>query len=686
MSIKIPQDGRFSLPNNSDRFGNVHYVKNMNFDEEGYLKLSPRAVSFINEADNADFNLPLAFGRASGSEFLVATAGKPFETSLSENASGGLSGAIDNGTSVPTESFDSHGIWWQNRWHVIGVQGGADDELYYRTPSTGNWTDAGLSGSITYQKLHPMEVFRSRAQLCIGNGNGVLQVDTSYVETTSLVIPADYEVNGLAYNNNIMAVATRLSDTAAGQNQEAYLFIWDGSTTSANQAFGVGSDVIVAVKGYKSSFVILTRAGQLKYFNGAGFEDLASLPFYYQNITWGDSQNPEAYGDILKVDGDIIYININANYEDFGIKGERNIPQSPGGVYCYDPKVGLYHRYSPSISEVSRLTVTSGNIDTATNILTTTAGTIPATGNPVKYIHSRTSKIGGLQTGTVYYVIKLSSSTLKLATTRQNALDGTAIDITSTGAATNYFMALDLVDYGASYINRTGAVALPEIPNHVVDGLLFGVELFRSTSGANDAHFNFVTLGFKNIGYAVTPKIFSQGLTDNTKKIFIRHRPLKTGDKITIKRKTKEIAGIPTTTPQDGISCTWSSDRELYTTCNLSEVESFINDNNGECELEIISGAGAGQMSQIESIAYDSGTYSIVLKDIIEGAASGRVGDILIENWALLDTVTPENDKGIKEIPLDGSSKWSKFKIITEGVDVTIEDIQLPNETHKPIA
>lgn len=679
MAIKIPQEGRFSLPNNSDRSGNIHYVKNMSFDEEGYIKLSPRALSLVNEQDDTSFNIPTAFGRRTGDVFDIVTTDNPYETDLSENGSNGLSAAVDNGTSVPNTTFDSHGVWWQNRWYVTYATG-----LIYRSPSTGNWTDASVS--LTTGKFHCLEVFRSRVQLCIGNGNVVTQVDTSHVATTSLTIPADYEVIALAYNNNVMAVATRLSDTAAGQNQEAYLFIWDGSTTSANQAFGVGSDAIVGLAGYKSSFVILTRTGQLKYFNGAGFEVLASLPFYYQDKMWGDSQNPETFGDVMKVDGDVIYINVNTTYDDFGVKGERNLPQSPGGVYCYDPKVGLYHRYSPSISEVSRLTVTSGNINTTTNVLTTTAGTIPATGNPVKYIHSRTSKIGGLQTGTVYYVIKVSSTTLKLATTRQNALDGTAIDITSTGAATNYFMALDLVDYGTTHIERTGGIGQSEGQSHVLDGLLFGGELFRRDSTNNDAHLNFISAGFKNIGYVVTPKIFFQGVTDNTKKIYVRHRPLKTGDKITIKRKTKDVAGIPTTTPQDGVTCTWSSDRELYTTCNLSEVESFINDSSGECELEIISGAGAGQMSQIESITYDSGTYSIVLKDTIEGAASGRVGDIMIENWELLDTVTTENDKGIKEIPLDGSSKWSKFKIITEGVDVTIEDILIPSETHKPNA
>lgn len=400
---------------------------------------------------------------------------------------------------------------------------------------------------------------------------------------------------------------------------------------------------------------------------------------------WGDSRNLEALGDCIQSEGDIIYFNLNNQVNKYGKKGERVIPSSPAGILCFDPKVGLYHRYAPSISPANLITVTDANVNTTTNILTKTAGTIYDTGNPVKYVHDPTDKIGGLQTGEIYYVIKLSSSTFKLATTRENALNGIAIDITSDGASNNYFLFLNVLDYGASHIERTGGIGLVDAPDHALDSMVFGGELLDYASSTNYEHFNFLVTGFKNIGYFVTPKIMSSQVQDKFQKLYVKNRPLKTGERIIVKSKSIDILGLPVTTPQDSVSCTWSSDNALYTSADLSEVEDFINNKNGECELEIISGAGAGQMSQIESINVQNGVYAITLKDTIEGAASTRVCDIIVENYKLLTTITnANNDTGFTEIPLDTSAKWMKFKFILEGSDVAIEEIQLVNDTHKP--
>jgi len=35
--------------------------------------------------------------------------------------------------------------------------------------------------------------------------------------------------------------------------------------------------------------VILNSLGQLRYFNGGGWEDLDALPFYFQDMMWGNS-------------------------------------------------------------------------------------------------------------------------------------------------------------------------------------------------------------------------------------------------------------------------------------------------------------------------------------------------------------------------------------------------------------
>jgi len=41
--IRLPADTneKWFQPNNSDKFGSLWYTKNINLDEEGYIKLSP---------------------------------------------------------------------------------------------------------------------------------------------------------------------------------------------------------------------------------------------------------------------------------------------------------------------------------------------------------------------------------------------------------------------------------------------------------------------------------------------------------------------------------------------------------------------------------------------------------------------------------------------------------------------
>lgn len=667
--IKIPQNGKFSQPNNSDKFGNLWYTKNVNLDEEGYIKLSPRSVSLVDSGTDTNFNIPVAFGRQEEDVWHVATVEKNFELDLSIVTSPGLVAAQDNGTSVPTNAFYSRACWWQNKWHVTDT-----DDLFYKTISTGNWTDANVT--LTASLHHDLEVFRNRNTLCITNGNAVVQVDTSYSTSgiSQLTIPADFHATTLAYNNNIMGIGTILSTSGGivGQNQEAYFFIWSGGTTSAEAGFAVGSDMIVALKPYKSSFVILTRAGELKYFNGGGFDVLATLPIYYKDTSWGDSRNLEAFGDVMVVEGDIIYININ---------NANKYQNAPGGVLCYDPKVGIYHRYSPSISPVSMLTVTAANV--SGNVLTKTAGTVYATGNPIKYVYDEESanKIGGIDINGVYYIIKLSSSTFSLANTKEEAEAGVAITLTAPSAGESHFMAMNLLDFGASDMGRTGAVAIPDSDTGVVNGLIFGGELYPVNAYTDLEYLNFTVSGFENRGYFVTPRINANGITDINQSLVLRFKPLKAEDKIIVKYKNRDFVGFPKEYKQ----CTWTGTNSLSTTADFSEVESYINDYGGECELEVISGSGGGAMAQIQDITEDGGTYAITLKEDVPGVVGGYLCRVHVDNWKYIGEVDSLNSDGFDEFPIGGSSPWVKFKIEMRGSDVTIEELQFVSQNDKKV-
>lgn len=687
MTIRIPNENKkFSIPNNSDLFGNIQYTKNMNFDEEGYAKLSSRTIAIINEADDADFDLPTSLGRTSAGEdsnFYVVTTDDPFDVALSNATFSGSQDTDNGGDSPPTFTTGSNGRWWQNKWHVT-----TGTKLYHKNPSNGNWTNTNFNSSLSMNTnfSHPLEVFRSRTTLCIGDGNLVRQTDTGYAASTTLTLPSDYEVVKLAYSNQLMGVATRLSSEASGQNQEAYLFIWDGATGAANGSYPVGSDAIIDICAYKSSFLILTRTGQIKYFNSGGFDEVVALPFYYLPYIWGDPINREALGDILHVEGELIFINVNNKMRDFGTRREEYIQASPAGVLCYDPKIGLYHRYSHSASKGSLLLVTSGNINTTTDTFTKTSGTIPITGSPVKYVSNDSNPITPLDCGAVYYIIKISSTEFRLASTKEDAIALTPINITGTGASNNYFLALDLVDYGASRIDRTGAVGFVGTTSHVFDHLVLAADVYRI-----DASTNYPTLGltiseFENRGYFVTAKIPSAGINDNSVNVYVKFRPLKVNDKVIVKSKHEDVIGLPVTTPQTSTSCTWSDENTFTTTADLSDVKEYLDaDTTRECEAEIISGAGAGQMAQISTITENSGTYTVQLAEDIDGAASGRVCDVCIDNWKKWGEIDSSNIKGWDQFQVPVTSKWVKFKTEFRGVETTLEELIINNTVQKPI-
>lgn len=680
--FKIPsqQDKKFTITNTSDVSGNIWYTKNINFDEDGYIKLSSRSVALQTEVDNSDFDIPLSFGRTGVSSFLTPTADKLWK--LNYTLSGGLTSSIDSDTGTPGGAFDfgSFGTWWQNRWYVTTATG-----LYYKSGST--WTNTSITAT-TSGVAHPIEVFRNRQTLVIGNGNAVIQINTSHALSTlaQLTLPADYEVLGIKYSNNKVGIITKLSSTASEQNQEAYFFVWDGISASAGSGFPVGSDNIICMAPYKSSWVILTRTGQLLFFNGGGFSELASLPYYSSGAIPGDSANKIAAGDPMQAEGDVIYINMNNDLSTFGKYQEVYMENFPAGIICYDPKVGLYHRYGPSISRLKTASVAQASVDTTTGLLTAGSAVIPETGNPVIYIYNPTTLIGGLTTGTVYYVIRVTTSSFKLATTKQNAIDGVWITPTSQGAASNYFAFLDVKDYGIAYSDlRSGATSMVSYSTDIADHLIFGGEYWDYNSTTANGVACLTVPYFPNIGYIVTSKLESDNIEDNFVKLYIKYRPLDTGDSITLKYKDEDLMGVPISSPQRNTSNTvgnWTSSTTFTTTASISHIKTLV-DAGGEIECEILAGAGAGQMSQITSITGTS-TFTVTLADEIDGAASGSVCAFILNNWKALGSVTTADTKGYKEFPFATVSKAVKIKVILKGVGVTVEELQVLNKTHLP--
>lgn len=666
--IKFPIDGKWTQLNQGDKFGSLAYTRNCNLDTPGYLKLASRSFSIFSSVDDADFLVPLSFGKLASGSFLVVTQDDHFTTTLSTTA---LTVAQDAGTSVQAASVNSWGTFWQSRWYVTN-----QTTTYYKSGST--WTNASIA--LTTGKKHVLEVFRNKNTMCITDGSSVIQVNTSHASTTNLTIPADFTAIGLAYSNNKMGVATKFAGSG-----DAYFFVWDGATTEANGGFPVGSDSILAMQAYKNSWVILTRIGQLLYFNGTGFDVLANFPFYEKKIIAGEYM----VGENMIVEGDRIYINFTVlpDTDFYGRNQERDTFTSPAGIWCYDPNVGLYHRYSYSNSDINIYAVSA--VDTAAD--TFTIGADIPTGTQVLYSSRTTSSYGAgknISVGKIYYAINNSATKIKLAETLEDANLGTAIDITVAGTG-EYFMIPTMLDYGATNnINDGGAVVSTSESSIVYDHLMFGSKRILTSSDVNNAYYLNVTVPFfKNIGCAILPKVYSENVDEKWSKVYLKHLPLQVGDSIKVSYRTKECPNLPVLaynnsgTTSTNVRCQWSGS---YTVCRssagLNDVKVAF-DAGYAIDCFLFGGAGAGLTSKLTNITFSAGQYTITIEDDLSGLHFTGFTDICFDHWIVAGTVTSSsetNTLGYSEIPLvDVKGKAIQVKIEMAGNAVTIQELQI---------
>lgn len=665
--IKFPQNGKWSQLNSTDKAGSLAYSKNLNLDQEGYLKLSPRMVSIFSDVDDNDFNVPVAFGRYDDGDFRLTTIEDPFNVGLSNTS---LSVVEDETSDNPVHTVNSHGTWWQNRWYASTAT-----TVSYNT--AGTWTANAIS-SLTSGVRHYLEVFKNKNSLAVSNGNTVKLYDTSHSNTVTLTLPSDFEVIGLAYNNNKLGIITRLGTDSLGQNSDAYFFVWDGATTEAGAGFSTGAYSIVAVKAYKSSFVLLSTSGQLLYWNGGGFEEIAALPFYFSDKRWGFLNTLQAYGDIMTVEGDIIYINVIANLTSYGRDGETTDIKSQSGIWCYDPKIGLYHRSGYSISKAYSHTISQANVNTTTDVFTT-SGTIPATGSPVVLTNA---EVGGLKKGVVYYVIKLTSTTFKLATSRYNAIDLIAIDITSAASSQAFWM-YNVVDYSPTLIEKAGGLALFGTENYAYRDFICGATIYN-TELNSEQHLMMSVPFLPNRGYGVLSRLFTNAQTENIQSVVIKHSPLDIDDKIILKSKVKNFHEIPKTSPTGATELAWTSSTTATTTTDINEVKTAF-DAGEEMEIELTAGLGGGQLIKITNITESNGTYTLTFEEEVIGYSAGLSSYFAIDNWKVCGEINYDNQtEGVMEIPVAENGKAPQFKIELRGVGTAIEDIQIINKPHKP--
>lgn len=684
--IKLParQDGNWTVQYSNEKMPDIVATRNLTFDKEGYLRLSKPTMSFYSSADDADFGVPIGYVQTSPPDGIYWCLTDKYQFTLDTSNGGSESGylTVAQDALANTPNSDANEKYADYCEFNKDIHYTSNADLFYkdnRSILAGDWTDTDLGGTIGTNNLHPICAFTSTSGLAVGYDNAVAIVNTSYTVDITLTLPSLFWVTGIAYNNGYIGITTYdISNSGNG-----HFFVWDGKTTSANYSYKVGTTSCVSPTNYRGSFAFINGAGTVMYWTPQECTPLVQLPSWYNGSTLFIRDREISRNHSMVSEGDLLYFNIDSTYTSETVDGDIYTPNQHGGVWCFDPTIGLYHRHAPTATKVSVQEIATASVDIADNEITVT--TAFPTGTPVRYSDAEGTAIAGLVDGQLYYTIYVDATTVKLASSYDNATAGTAVDLTGTGNANQTLQFYPKPDFGQSYLDdQQGVLWIDEAPRRTVggtyiQGLFYGSKCAQKTVTQVDAG-GFVAIDTENRGYFVTTKLMSQELQDDWQKIYLKHSKLETGlDKIVVKYRTTDNKPIVKVTRKSG-TITWT-DSDTFTTTDTQ----FANVLAGD-EVEVVQGAGAGYLLHVSSITESSGTYTVNLDEAVKNISASDTGRVVVSRWTKLTTLnatTPQNNDGYSELPLGVRSKSIQFKIELRGEDVEIEEILIAQKTSK---
>jgi len=658
--FKIPNNNQITQTNDSDLISPIYSSRNMDFQTPGYMKLAKSTFAFYTEADDAsgDFDLCDAMYRATsdwggpGADVLFLSD-DTFRMDTGQSLTGG---GIDNETTddgAPTPGVREGVVFFNEDWVVTD-----GSSIKYR--DSGTWTSI-TDTPVGDGDFNVLALFPEQSSMLVGSGNTVVMVNTAWSVVSTLTLDSRYEVVSIDANGASAYIGVH----DLHENNGA-LIKWNGATTSAQGIYEVNAYSVDLVLKYKQGVVCATSRGELLYFGGSAFQRLAKFPNYDRNWIIGDEGDAQEFirnsGGL--VENDNIYIIVN---DEVTNTDKTHYTDMPGGIWCYTPTVGLYHMYSTTRNTFISKPISDSDVNTTTNTITVSLGageSIPETGTPL--IFTSANQIVGLKNGTVYYCIKASSTTFQVALTPTDAENGDEIDLTSASTgATVYFY--QRKDYGATRIHNF-YMALSKLPEED-DDMNSPMFSYQADDNSLDGSYYLgaVNPQMINEGHFITAKLRPDTSTSKFPSITVKHKPLKTGETITIKYRTSdsEIDNTGETT------LTWTDTSTFTTDGNLHEL--VVGD-----EIQLTGGAGAGQTFIVASISESAGTYTITTTEANDLISASDESYFVASNWKKMTTLT--RDSEIKDYSIDtGSAPWVQFKIELHGVRVTIEELLVDN-------
>lgn len=656
--MKIPSDNRWTQLNEGDVFGVLHRTRNIDLNTPGKAKLGLKPIALTTSA-SLGVGYTLAIPYFNGKYHAVTT---------DETIAFDLEGAAANATGInPSFSIYGDALVFNDVLHVTI----ANNLSSYQGTT---WTNS--LASLTNDVPHPMCIFDSNPtyKLAIGNDDTVKLYDTSYnASATVLTLPSQYVVTTIDYNNGFLYIGTQNK-----YDGEAAIFTWDGNTANANTLIPVSGNWVYSVKAYKNTVAAMLSSGELVAVSGASTIRLSALPiFYEQGAIWQGTLNsgvPRVFHRGMLVDGDDIYVNVEALVDE-GLSADY-MPGFESGIWQYTPETGLNH-FASSIYDV---TVTDSSLSVTDSVITTSAAHNLKTGDSV--VFSGTSGLSGISTGVKYYVTVVSSTTIKLSTSRYGVQNGNTVTITGTADSGDILEYTPNTEYFQYARVSSGAITKPTAYDGYFKNLSTPIIWGASTQDTDIADRRYALYALSdayNVGVIETQRIYTQNIKQAWNKLMVFLDGLHLdNEKIVIKYKKDNELGKPT----KAMLGVWQSTTVINS--NPSNYDEFDwNDTQIGDEVVILDGGGRGYSAHVESIDTSSSVFSIEVDEAI--GVADKPCRVMFTDFKKAGTITNgREEQSIGNAQLNTiKSGWVKFKLELRGFQTEIAQLDLENTKDK---
>lgn len=246
-------------------------------------------------------------------------------------------------------------------------------------------------------------------------------------------------LTGVTWTDLITTLAANTKVQAMNHLGEAYVF---GATAAGVYMDPVNVDSTPAYSTTRNLFKA-PRAKYIAEFQGSLFAINAqvNLPAGYTTLADRAYKSSPPTGAITFVKGDqtgvltqlavdsVRYIKVGQVLDIYTARTDTRLYQNI--------TVTAVDKLNNKFSFASAINFATTDVNTTTDVITLSSTTTLPTGTPVQFT-TTTTLPAGLSLATTYYVINISGTTIKLATTLANALAGTpVVDITSQGTGTH---------------------------------------------------------------------------------------------------------------------------------------------------------------------------------------------------------------------------------------------------------